>query len=103
MEPTQATVDNPIICWMHTQREWVQVTWTPPGENWPRKRIEKSGLPTFMLKHYDNPDEHLKHRFRTYYDTIQLERLFLDTDDPFIEMYNARICFLKAWFKIYDA
>ena len=96
MQPTQATVDNPIICWMHTQREWVEVTWTPPGEDWPRKRIERSGLPTFILKHYDHPNEQLKHRFRTYYDTIQLERLFLDSDSHLIEIYDARISFLKA-------
>ena len=87
---------------MHTQRGWVEVTWTPPGEDWPRKRIERSCLPTSMLKHYDNPNEQLKHRFRTCYDTIQLERLFLDSESYFIDIYDARISVLKAWLATYD-
>ena len=55
-----------------------------------------------MLKHYDNPNEQLKHRFRTCYDTIQLERLFLDSESYFIDIYDARISVLKAWLATYD-
>ena len=99
MLQTQATVENPIRCWMVPQREWVDVTWTPPGEKWPKERIEKTRLPSYMLKHYDNPDEDLKFNFRYF---LELSfNLYLTGRSP-VETQDARICYLSAWLANHD-
>ena len=99
MQQTQATIENPIRCWMVPQREWVDVTWTPPGEEWPKERIEKTRLPSYMLKHYDNPDEDLKFNFRYF---LELSfNLYLTWRSP-VETQDARICYLSAWLAIHD-
>ena len=59
-EPTQATVESPIVCWFPALSDWVEVTWTPPGQKWQKERIELSGHLRYMLVHYDNPSEDLR-------------------------------------------
>ena len=59
-EPTQTTVANPIVCWFPALYDWVEVTWTPPGQKWQKERIELSGHLRYMLVHYDNPSEDLR-------------------------------------------
>ena len=100
MQQTQATVENPIRCWMIPQKEWVDVTWTPPGEEWPKERIEKTRLPSYMLKHYDNPDDDLKFNFRFLFDMALHQRGFGDVHS--VQTQDARICYLSAWIAIHD-
>ena len=100
MQQTQATIENPIRCWMVPQREWVDVTWTPPGEEWPKERIEKTRLPSWMLQHYDKPDRGHIERYRKFY---RAARRAKETGDSSNAQYlDARIAYLGAWLTIHD-
>ena len=101
-EPTQATVENPIICWMPPHGNRVEVTWTPPGQKWPRERIEFSRLPTFMLVHYDNPNEELIEQFRNYWEATQRDRISHWRGSLLCERMEDRLSFVSAWLAIYD-
>ena len=92
MQQTQATIENPIRCWMVPQKEWVD-------EELPKERIEKTRLPSYMLKHYDNPDEDLKFNFRYF---LELSFNLHLSGRSRLETQNARICYLSAWLDIHD-
>ena len=82
------------------EQKWVDVTWTPPGEEWPRERIEKSHLQPFALKHYDNPSQEIKQRFRAYYKEAQRVRLFHERESAFVKICDNS--FVSAWLVIHD-
>ena len=82
------------------EQQWVDVTWTPPGEEWPRERIEKSHLQPFALKHYDNPSQEIKQRFRAYYKEAQRVRLFHERESAFVKICDNS--FVSAWLVIHD-
>ena len=101
-EPTQTTVANPIVCWFPALYDWVEVTWTPPGQEWPKERIELSGLPSYMLVHYDNPSEELIEQFRNYWEITQWDRMSCWRDSVMCKIYEEHLSFVSAWLAIYD-
>ena len=100
MQQTQATVETPIRCWCYTTHEWVDVQWTPPGQEWPKEKIEKIRLPPFMLKHFEDPDEEDFRVFRWYLrSAIQSRRTCSPSRVKYID---DRINFLSTWIKSHN-
>ena len=100
MQHSKATRENPITCWLFFDSKFGQVTWTPPGEHWPRERIEKTRLPSWMLQHYDKPDRGHIERYRKFY---RAARRAKETGDSSNAQYlDARIAYLGAWLTIHD-
>ena len=93
---TQATVENPIEC--KIIHETVLVRWTPPGEAWPRARIESIKIAPAIMSRVHKPDQ----------GDLDLLRFFLvrtnDTLTKHGESYDAerlqiirdRISFIRA-------
>ena len=102
IEPIQATVESPIVCWFPALSDWVEVTWTPPEQEWPKERIELSGLPSYMLVHYDNPSEELIEQFRNYWEATQWDRISCERGKVLYRIYENRLSFVSAWLAIYD-
>ena len=102
IEPIQATVESPIVCWFPALSDWVEVTWTPPEPEWPKERIELSGLPSYMLVHYDNPSEELIAQYRNYWEATQWDRMSCWRDSVMCKIYEDRLSFVSAWLAIYD-
>ena len=100
MQHSKATRENPITCWLCFDRKFGQVTWTPPGEHWPRERIEKTRLPSWMLQHYDKPDRDHIERYRKFYRAARQAKM---AGDPSNAQYlDARMDYLGAWLNIHD-
>ena len=100
MPQTQVIVENPITCWLFFDKKLGQVTWTPPGEHWPKERIEKTSLPSFMLQHYDKPNGDLVEKYRKYYRAARKGRETGSASNS--EFHDARIAYLGAWLTIHD-
>ena len=99
---TQATPENPIECTI--AGETILVRWTPPGEAWPRARIENIKIAPAVLKHAHQPDKGHLDLLRFFLKrTLETLANHAPSSDPnYVGRVQDRVAFLQAWINVFE-
>ena len=99
---TQATPENPIECTIAGVT--VPVRWTPPGEAWPRARIESIKIAPSLMRWVHEPDAGdlslLRVMLKRTSDTLAGRESSGDLRDR--QIIRDRVAFLQAWINVFE-